>query len=381
MLALVGGVAFATGTIPGPDGMIHGCFDRQNGSLRVVSDAGQCRENELAIQWNQIGPQGPQGPAGPPGPGLQALPNTITLTASPSSIPANGVSTSTLAATVAKTVGGAAVANDTVNFIILGGAACGSVNPASGTTNAVGTATATYAASTSAGFCTIMAVEEQAGSSGSVSLTQAPAAAVSISPQHWDVSADGSDLRRLIATVTAGGTAVAGDPLSLTLAGAACGMVLPPSGATDASGQMTFAYVSSTTIGSCVISVTDTLTGQSGHASITQVKPPNRLVVTGSTNIPANGTSTAIVTATVTDISGMPVSGAVEVFTTSAQPFSVGQGASCGTLSAFWATTNARGQASVSYTSSSTPGNCFIFVNDLSSGMSSFGTGIGINQT
>jgi hypothetical protein len=66
-VVLVGGAAFATGTIPGPDGMIRGCFDRQNGNLRVVSDAGQCRENELVTQWNQVGPQGVQGDPGPIG--------------------------------------------------------------------------------------------------------------------------------------------------------------------------------------------------------------------------------------------------------------------------------------------------------------------------
>jgi collagen triple helix repeat protein len=64
VLALGGGVAFAT--IPGPGGVIHGCYTKLSGAVRVI-DTGSCRPTESALTWNQTGPQGPQGPQGPKG--------------------------------------------------------------------------------------------------------------------------------------------------------------------------------------------------------------------------------------------------------------------------------------------------------------------------
>jgi len=47
----LGGVAFAT--IPDSGGMIHGCYNKTNGNLRLVDSESQCRSNERAISWNQ----------------------------------------------------------------------------------------------------------------------------------------------------------------------------------------------------------------------------------------------------------------------------------------------------------------------------------------
>jgi hypothetical protein len=51
----LGGVAYAT--IPDSSGTIHGCF-KSNGNLRVVESAGDCRNGENALAWNQQGPPG-----------------------------------------------------------------------------------------------------------------------------------------------------------------------------------------------------------------------------------------------------------------------------------------------------------------------------------
>jgi hypothetical protein len=60
------------------DNVIHGCYQKNNGQLRIVSGSGECRPSEIPISWNQAGPQGPpgpQGPIGPPGPqGEEGLP-------------------------------------------------------------------------------------------------------------------------------------------------------------------------------------------------------------------------------------------------------------------------------------------------------------------
>jgi Collagen triple helix repeat (20 copies) len=92
VLALIAGVGVASATIPGTDGVVHGCFQTQGsvlspkGSLRVIdpSTGTTCKSSEQPLNWNQTGPpgatgpqgpvgqQGPAGPAGPAGPtGLQ----------------------------------------------------------------------------------------------------------------------------------------------------------------------------------------------------------------------------------------------------------------------------------------------------------------------
>src|SRR5262245_47606209 len=50
------------GAIPGQDGVVHGCYAKSNGALRVIDPAATtCTQKELSISWNQTGPQGPQG--------------------------------------------------------------------------------------------------------------------------------------------------------------------------------------------------------------------------------------------------------------------------------------------------------------------------------
>ena len=70
LIGTTGSIAFAAGklTVPGPGGVIHGCYNHTNGNLRVVSNASSCRHPELALSWNQTGPQGATGPQGPVGP-------------------------------------------------------------------------------------------------------------------------------------------------------------------------------------------------------------------------------------------------------------------------------------------------------------------------
>src|SRR5438552_13170347 len=66
---LIGGTGgiFASALIPGSDGVIHGSYLRATGVLRVVGDPSECRGTEVAIWWNQTGPQGPSGATGATG--------------------------------------------------------------------------------------------------------------------------------------------------------------------------------------------------------------------------------------------------------------------------------------------------------------------------
>ena len=83
-LALAGGVAYAT--IPDSQGVIHACYAKSGGALRVVdATVTNCKTAETSLTWNQAGvpgqpgPQGtsgatgPQGPQGEPGPGTDVF--------------------------------------------------------------------------------------------------------------------------------------------------------------------------------------------------------------------------------------------------------------------------------------------------------------------
>ncbi len=73
-LALVlGATGFAMAAIPGHDGIIHACYQKQGGGLRVIDlskpgFAGKCRKSEKSLSWNQKGSPGIPGPPGMSGP-------------------------------------------------------------------------------------------------------------------------------------------------------------------------------------------------------------------------------------------------------------------------------------------------------------------------
>jgi hypothetical protein len=70
------GTAYAT--IPGGDGVIHSCYAKSGGALRVIdASVTNCKSGETSLNWSQQGLPGPPGPQGekgeqgepgPPGP-------------------------------------------------------------------------------------------------------------------------------------------------------------------------------------------------------------------------------------------------------------------------------------------------------------------------
>jgi hypothetical protein len=65
------GASIAYASIPGPDGVIHGCYKTSGpaqGALITVDSAATCPSGYTALNWNQTGLTGPTGPAGPTGP-------------------------------------------------------------------------------------------------------------------------------------------------------------------------------------------------------------------------------------------------------------------------------------------------------------------------
>src|SRR5262245_22212735 len=57
VVASYGGVRVAWAQA-GPDGVIHACFKKKTGKLRVIAAGTPCAKSETATSWNQVGPAG-----------------------------------------------------------------------------------------------------------------------------------------------------------------------------------------------------------------------------------------------------------------------------------------------------------------------------------
>lgn len=80
-----GAAGIAAASIPDSGGVIHGCYSKASGTLKITDSAkvAGCPSGSARLNWNQTGPQGapgaqgapgPAGPAGPAGPVGQAGP-------------------------------------------------------------------------------------------------------------------------------------------------------------------------------------------------------------------------------------------------------------------------------------------------------------------
>jgi adhesin/invasin len=251
--------------------------------------------------------------------------------------------------------------------------ACGTMNPALGSTNISGQLSSVYISSTTVGFCTITA-GDGSGGRGSVTIVQtqspaAPPSIVAVLATPTAIPADGASTSTLTATVRdITGTAVAGDPVAFVGRPPMCGGTSPAVGTTNSSGQVTATYTASTTVGFCTITAIEARTNGSGSVTITQTQPPNTITLTANpSSIVGNGTSNSVITATVTVAGGVFVAGDLVTFT-----FNVPVPASCGTLNPPLANnTDASGHVTITYTASTTVGFCTIRATDASGGSGS----------
>jgi adhesin/invasin len=288
----------------------------------------------------------------------------VAVTATPSSIVANGTSTSTIKATVT-TATSAPVPNDTVSFVTDG---AGTLAPQFATTNASGVATTTYTSSTAVNDWTITATEANAGVSGSTTVTQtAPPNVVTLTAAPTSLPANGTSQSTLTVTSTNGdGTPSAGQGVIITATGASCGLVTGPAGLITASGVYTTTYQAGTSSGFCALTATAGGTPTAGPTVIDQTSnpvpnPPNTITASASpTTIVGNGSSTSTITVTVLASNNTPVNG---------DPVNIAApGTACGTLSSNSGTTNSSGVATFTYTSKAAAGTCTIGVAEANSG-------------
>jgi hypothetical protein len=75
-LAIAAGTFAASASVPDPGGVIHGCYRKSDGRVRVI-DTGKgrkCKNTERSVEWNErgrrgrVGPEGDRGPQGEQGP-------------------------------------------------------------------------------------------------------------------------------------------------------------------------------------------------------------------------------------------------------------------------------------------------------------------------
>ena len=67
-LTLIVGGLTAHAAIPDANGVIHACFNKNKGTLRIIDfPTEQCVASEVAIAWNQAGPASPTGATGATG--------------------------------------------------------------------------------------------------------------------------------------------------------------------------------------------------------------------------------------------------------------------------------------------------------------------------
>jgi len=69
LCVVVAATGIVVATIPGTGGVIHACYSRSGGTLRVIDDSvTNCKQGETSLSWNMKGEPGPTGPAGATGP-------------------------------------------------------------------------------------------------------------------------------------------------------------------------------------------------------------------------------------------------------------------------------------------------------------------------
>ncbi|MHB1770801.1 MAG: beta strand repeat-containing protein [Acidimicrobiales bacterium] len=279
--------------------------------------------------------------------------NTVTVTTSAGAVPANGAGAASISASVLSP-SGLAVSGDTVTFAVAPSPAgsCGTVSPATATTNTSGVAAVSYLSSSTSGFCTITATESGTTGSGTAMIVQTIASPPSGSLVYNVSNIYDPTTGIVTATVTTStGVAVAGDPVMFAPSAATaadCGTLATSSAViTNSLGQATDAYTPANVTGACDIVANEANDNQVGTAVINQTAFYNVGVSANPAAIAATGSSTSTITVTVTNAAGAPVSGAVVDFTVSAGG---------GTFSSTTGTTNAAGQTAVVYISSVSTG-------------------------
>ena len=266
---------------------------------------------------------------------------TSTLTATPGSVTADGVSSTTLTVMV-EDASGNAVAGTAVTLSASGGG--NTFGTISGVTNAQGVFTTTLA-STVAQSETVTAAEGAVQETTSVAFVPGPASLAnsSLTVDPVTVTADGVSSETLTLTVKdAQGNPLIGAPVALSASGST-NTLTPVSGVTDANGVF---VASDTSTVAQVETITATVGSLQETASVTfnpgTVSAARSMLVASPGSVTADGVSTMALTVTVEDAQGNPVAGQTVTLS------GTGAGDAFG---AYLGTTNAQGVFTTTMTS------------------------------
>ena len=278
------------------------------------------------------------------------------LSLAPTSIAADGFSTTTATATLTD-AGGHPISGDAVAF--------SSTDPSQQigtvTDHGNGTYSAVVTASTTVGTAAITATDTSPGATATAgaTLTQtiAPATSLSLALAPGSIVADGAATSTATATVTdAGGHPIVGDTVAFSST--------DPSqqiGTVTDNGDGTYSaqITASTTVGTATITATDTSPAAAATATASQTltqsaaPTPQIALALAPKSILANGTAASVASATLFDTQGHSISGAHVTFTSTDPKQKIGA-----------VTDNGNGIYTAFITASTTPGTATITATD-----------------
>ncbi|CAG9235657.1 exported hypothetical protein [Paraburkholderia tropica] len=265
------------------------------------------------------------------------------LVASPSSIAANGVSTSTLTATLKDAYGNTIGAGVSVSWSTTGGALAAQ----SSTTNSSGEATVVLTSATLAGTATVTSTAVSGSKTATVTFVPdvATAQVTALSASPASITANGTSTSTLTATIkdAYGNQFGAGVSVSWSTSG---GTLSASTSSTGSNGEATTVLTSSTTAQTATVTAAAVAGSKTAQvAFVADVTTARVSTLTASpSSITANGTATSTLTATLKDANGNALGAGL----------SVSWSTTAGTLAASSSTTDSNGQATVVLTASTT---------------------------
>jgi len=254
----------------------------------------------------------PGGEEGAPGAIGQTA--SITLAASPTSILADGTTSSAITATLADSTGGAVTAGTSVTFsTTLGTFSNGSRSYTLSTPDDSGTAVVSLIAGTTPGSATVTAESNSVTQAVNVDFTgegvAGSASTVSLALSLTSVKSDNSDSATVTATVLdVNNAALNGITVAFSSTG---GQLSASSVDTDTNGESQVTFSSGTTDKSNhVVTITATVAGIDPRQIPVQITGTTITLSTGSTNLEIGGADTATLTISVKDASDTGIFGA-----------------------------------------------------------------------
>jgi hypothetical protein len=276
------------------------------------------------------------------GPATPQAPHHVTLEANPTRLPADGVATAAVTATVVD-VYGLCVQDGTPVALTT---SLGTVAPITATTTG-GEVTGTLTAGTTAGQATVTAAAE--GVSGTIRVTFTPLAPyqITLEASPTALPADGAATAALTATVADVHDNAVQDGTVVTFT-TSLGAIVPVTAATTG-GVVTGTLTAGTAVGQATVTAAAEGVSDTIQVTFAPLAPHQVTLEASPTDLPADGAATAALTATVADVHDNAVQdGTVVTFTTS-----------LGAIAPVTATTTG-GVATTTFTSSLTPGSATV---------------------